>query len=126
MHTYFPFTFLTTFFFFKENIFLHFKLCHIYEGRRSPHGKHSDASPGPTLVRGQTSDQKNIATFFLREEVSVLGKRKQSGRLYIITAISKKLFGEVENLSVLSFLLSAISLKKQNIFKQTATRNELG
>lgn len=59
MHTYFPFTFLTAFFFFEENIFLHFKLCHIYEGRRSPHGKHSDASPGPTLVRGQTSDQMN-------------------------------------------------------------------
>lgn len=53
----------------------------------------------------------------MREEVGVLGKRKQSSRLYIITAVSEKeilkLFGEVETLAIISFLMSAISLKKQ-------------
>lgn len=74
-------------------------------------------------MRGQNSDQRNITTFFLREEVGVLGKRRQSSRavvVYIITAISKKevlkLFGEVETSAVLSFLVSAISLKKQKKF----------
>lgn len=51
MHTHFLLIFLAPFK--KMNIFLHFKVCYIYEDKKCPYGKHSDSSQGPAVVKRQ-------------------------------------------------------------------------
>lgn len=71
------------------NIFLHFKVCYIYEDKKCPYGKHSESSQGPAVVRRQvhtlqfTKKKKDVwenKLMFLERGRQILQSASEGGR----------------------------------------------